>query len=313
MKEKFGYDKVAITNGGVEGDEYACKFARQWGYNVKGVEQDKAKIVIPSKAFWGRTIEASGGSDDKGRYTNFGPYSGGFTIVEYNNVEALEECFKADPNIVMYLFEPIQGEAGIKVPDEGYLRKVRDLCDKYNVIMCTDEIQTGLGRTGDVLCHHHEEGVRPDFVVLGKALGGGLMPVSCVLLDDKFITDLTPGKFGNTFGGGPIASTIAHAATKVIFDEGLAEKAKTLGSKFLGELSRIDHPLVKETRGRGLFCAIEMDGGQYGDMLSNELIKEGILARPTQKNTIRLAPPLIIDESVLMEGVEAIDRCLKRF
>jgi ornithine--oxo-acid transaminase len=250
----FGYDKVLPMNTGVEGGETAIKLARRWGYLKKGIPDNKAKIIFAENNFWGRTLAAISTSSDPGSYKGFGPYMPGFELVPYNNLAALEKAFQ-DANVAAYMVEPIQGEAGVVLPDDGYLKGVRDLCDEYNILFIADEIQTGLSRTGKMLACDHEN-VRPDILILGKALSGGVLPVSAVLADDEVMLNIHPGEHGSTYGGNPLACKVAMAALQVLKDENMAQNAEEMGKLLRKELEKIQSPLIKNIRGKGLLNAI---------------------------------------------------------
>jgi ornithine--oxo-acid transaminase len=254
----LGYDKFLPMNTGVEASETAVKLCRRWGYAKKGIPADKAKVVMCSENFWGRSLAACSSSSDPTCYTNFGPFMPGFQLIDFNNLDQLEEAL-SDPNCAGFMVEPIQGEAGVIVPDEGYFPAVRKLCDKYNVLWVADEVQTGLARTGKLLCTQHW-GARPDLVCLGKALSGGIMPVSGVLADDRVMLTINPGEHGSTFGGNPLASAVATEALKILVDEDMAANSLLMGERFRGELGSAGVPLLKELRGKGLLNAIECEG-----------------------------------------------------
>lgn len=303
----LGYDKFIPMNGGCEADETACKMVRRWAYRVKGVPDNQAVILFPTGNFWGRSITASGACDDHSRYNQFGPFTDGFELFKYNDVPDLERMLKADPNIAGVFIEPIQGEGGIIMPDEGYLQKVRDLCTKYNVLLCADEIQTGLGRTGDMFgCDH--ENVRPDILVMGKALSGGMLPVSGCMADDYIMKHIGPGDHGSTYGGNPLAMATAHASVRVIVEEGMVENSKAMGKIFKSELEKMNSPLIKEVRGRGLFLGVEVKQAEgikvNGNHFAKMFFKQGVLTKATHDSTVRLTPPLVINESEIMELVE---------
>jgi ornithine--oxo-acid transaminase len=307
----FKYDKVLPMNTGVEAGETAVKLARKWGYINKRIEKNKAKIIFAEHNFWGRTLAAISSSTDPSSYRDFGPYMPGFELVPYNNLDALEEAFK-DEHVAAFMVEPIQGEAGVVMPDEGYLTGVRSLCDRYNVLMIADEIQTGLGRTGKMLACDHEK-VRPDIVILGKALSGGVLPVSAVLCDDEIMLNLKPGEHGSTYGGNPLACKVAITALEVIKEEKLAENAETIGKLLRAELSGLHSSIIEEVRGKGLLNAIiiEHPNKQAAWELCMRLKENGLLAKPTHGNKIRFAPPLIITKEQTLECVEIIRRSLK--
>lgn len=295
----FGYDRILAMNTGVEGGETACKLARKWGYKVKGIPQNQAKIVFAENNFWGRTLAAVSSSTDPSAYSDYGPFMPGFTTVPYNNLDALEKELQ-DPNCCAFMVEPIQGEAGVVVPSEGYLKGVRDLCTKHNVLWIADEVQTGLCRTGKLLAVHWED-ARPDIVVLGKALSGGMLPVSACLADDEVMLTIKPGEHGSTYGGNPLACKVAMASLQVLLDENLAERSERLGETLRGELRNLPSSVVKSVRGRGLLNAIVISEEFDAWDVCLKLRDRGLLAKPTHGDTIRLAPPLVINEAELAE------------
>ena len=312
----FGYDKVLPMNTGVEGGETANKIARKWGYLKKGIKKDQARIVFASGNFWGRTLAAISTSDDPLSYEGFGPYMPGYDIIPYNNLEALEQKLK-DPNVCAFMVEPIQGEAGVVVPDEGYLSGVRLLCNKYNVLFIADEVQTGIGRTGKMLATDYEAS-RPDILILGKALSGGVFPVSAVLADDDIMMCIGPGEHGSTFGGNPLACAVAHAALKVVIDEDLTQNAFDLGNLFRDKLNLYikDSSIVKLVRGKGLLNAIVINDSPESKTAWNICLKlrdNGLLAKPTHGNIIRFAPPLVISKVQLLDCIKIIIDTLKSF
>ena len=312
----FGYDKVLPMNTGVEGGETANKIARKWGYQKKGIKKDQARIVFASGNFWGRTLAAISTSDDPLSYEGFGPYMPGYDIIPYNNLEALEQKLK-DPNVCAFMVEPIQGEAGVVVPDEGYLSGVRLLCNKYNVLFIADEVQTGIGRTGKMLATDYEAS-RPDILILGKALSGGVFPVSAVLADDDIMMCIGPGEHGSTFGGNPLACAVAHAALKVVIDEDLTQNAFDLGNLFRDKLNLYikDSSIVKLVRGKGLLNAIVINDSPESKTAWNICLKlrdNGLLAKPTHGNIIRFAPPLVISKVQLLDCIKIIIDTLKGF
>jgi ornithine--oxo-acid transaminase len=313
ITEYFGYDKVLPMNTGVEGGETAIKLARRWGYVVKGIEDNQAKIIFASGNFWGRTMAAISSSTDPSSYKQFGPYMQGFEIVEYNNLAALEKAFQ-DKNVAAFMFEPIQGEAGVVVPDEGYLTGIRNLCNEYNVLMIADEIQTGLARTGKMLACDHEN-VRPDILILGKALSGGVLPVSAVLCDDSIMMTIKPGEHGSTYGGNPLACAVAMAALQVLKDENMAENAAAMGDLLRSEIEKINSPLITLVRGKGLLNAIQINhpNPEAAWDLCLTLKENGLLAKPTHGDKIRFAPPLLITAEQVMECVAIIEKSLKTF
>ncbi len=310
ITEFFGYDKVLPMNSGAEADETALKLARRWGYDVKGVPENKAKIIVCEGNFHGRTITIISMSTDPDSYKGFGPYTPGFEVVPYNDIPALEKALE-DPNVVGFLVEPIQGEAGVYVPDDGYLKKAYDLCKAKNVLFIADEVQTGIARTGKLLACEHEN-VRPDILILGKALSGGVLPVSAVLADDEIMLVIKPGEHGSTFGGNPLACRVAVAALEVIRDEKLAENAERLGEVFRKEMEEFNHPMIELVRGKGLLNAIVIkptDGKEAWDVCI-KMAENGLLAKPTHQHIIRFAPPLVITEEQLREAIDIIKKSL---
>jgi ornithine--oxo-acid transaminase len=313
ITELFGYDKVLPMNTGVEGGETANKLARKWGYLKKGIEDNKARILFAKGNFWGRTLAAISSSDDPVSYKGFGPYMPGYDLIPYNDLEALETELK-DPNVCAFMVEPIQGEAGVVVPDEGYLAGVRQLCTKYNVLFIADEVQTGIARTGKMLATDYED-ARPDILILGKALSGGVFPVSAVLADDEVMLCIKPGEHGSTFGGNPLACRVAQAALEVVVEEKLADNAQRLGHVFRRELQNMDSDMITAVRGKGLLNAIVIkpkNGKEAWDVCL-KLRDNGLLAKPTHGDIIRFAPPLVITESQLMECVDIIKNTLQSF
>ena len=307
----FGYDKVLPMNTGAEAVETALKLCRHWAYRVKKIEQNKAKILVCSGNFHGRTLGIISFSTDPDAKDDFGPYITGFEIIPYNNLPALAEALK-DKNVAGFLVEPIQGEAGVNVPDDGYLSKAKQYCADANVLFIADEIQTGLSRTGKLLCCDHEN-VRPDILILGKALSGGAMPVSAVLADDEIMLTIKPGEHGSTYGGNPLACKIAVAALKVLKEEHLAENAENLGKIFREELRKLNSPHILTIRGKGLLNAIIIDHGDENAAwkLCLELKENGLLAKQTHGNIIRFAPPLIITKEQIMDCITIIKKSLK--
>ncbi len=307
----FGYDKVLPMNTGVEGGETAIKLARRWGYVNKGIAENKAKIIFAEQNFWGRTLAAISSSSDPSSYHNFGPFMPGFEMVAYNDLQALEKAF-TDKNVAAFMVEPIQGEAGVVLPDEGYLKGVRELCSEYNVLFIADEIQTGLCRTGKMLACDHEN-VRPDILILGKALSGGTLPVSAVLADDEIMLNIKAGEHGSTYGGNPLACKVAMTALQVLKDEKMAENAEDMGILLRNKLTELQSPIISTIRGKGLLNAIVI---QHHDKEASwtfciELMKNGLLAKPTHGDKIRFAPPLIITKSQILECVDIIKESLK--
>ncbi len=310
ITDYFGYDKVLPMNTGVEGGETAIKLARRWGYVKKGIAENQAKIIFAEGNFWGRTLAAISSSTDPSSYKAFGPYMPGFELVPYNDLVSLEKSFQ-DKNVAAFMVEPIQGEAGVVVPDEGYLKAVRKLCDEYNVLFIADEIQTGLCRTGKMLACDHEN-VRPDILILGKALSGGILPVSAVLADDEIMMNIKPGEHGSTYGGNPLACAVAMEALTVLKEENMAENAEAMGELLRKELEQLNSPFIKLVRGKGLLNAIviEHNNKEAAWDLCLELKKNGLLAKPTHGDKIRFAPPLIITAEQIKECVGIISKSL---
>ncbi len=312
ITEYFGYDKVLPMNTGVEGGETAIKLARRWGYAVKGIPENQAKVLFAEGNFWGRTLAAISSSTDPSSYKGFGPYMPGFGIVPYNDLQALETAL-ADSNVAAFMVEPIQGEAGVVIPTEGYLKGVRDLCTKYNVLFIADEIQTGLARTGKMLACDHEN-VRPDILILGKALSGGTLPISAILADDTIMMQIKPGEHGSTYGGNPLACAVAMKALEVLKSEKMAENAAAMGALLRSELEKLQSPLIKLVRGKGLLNAIVINhpDPEVSWELCLHLKDLGLLAKPTHGDKIRFAPPLVINEAQIKEAVGIIAEALKR-
>lgn len=311
ITEFFGYEKVLPMNTGVEAVETAIKLARRWGYAVKGIPENQAKIVVCDQNFHGRTSTVISFSTDPSSYKDFGPYMPGFIVVPYNNTAALEEALR-DPLVAGFLVEPIQGEAGVVVPDEGYLAIAKKYCEAQQVLFIGDEIQTGLCRTGRMLACDHEN-VRPDILILGKALSGGVLPVSAVLADDPIMLTIRPGEHGSTYGGNPLACAVATTALQVLKDEQLAEKAAELGEQFRSALNALQSPHIALVRGKGLLNAIVIQHAnkEAAWELCLALKANGLLAKPTHGDKIRLAPPLVITQAELMEAVGIIEQSLK--
>ena len=309
----FGYDKVLPMNSGAEADETALKLCRRWGYDVKGIPADQAKIIVCDNNFHGRTITIVTLSNDPSSYAGFGPFTPGFVRIPYDAIPALEEALK-DPNVAGFLLEPIQGEAGVYVPHEGYLKKAYDLCKAHNVLFMADEVQTGIARTGRMLACDHE-GVRPDVLILGKAISGGLMPVSCVLADDEIMLTIKPGEHGSTYGGNPIAAKVSMAALQIIKDEKLEENAERLGKIFRERMKAIKSDMVELVRGKGLLNAVVITpkNGKTAWDVCLKLRDNGLLAKPTHEHIIRFAPPLVINEEQLIEAIGIIEKTLKEF
>ncbi len=316
ITELFKYDKVLPMNTGVEGGETANKLARKWGYEKKGIPENKAKIIFANGNFWGRTLAAISTSDDPLSYKGFGPFMPGYEVIPYNDLESLEDSFQ-DSNVAAFMVEPIQGEAGVIVPDEGYLSGIRKLCNKYNVLFIADEVQTGIARTGKMLATDFED-ARPDILILGKALSGGVLPVSAVLADDEIMMCIKPGEHGSTFGGNPLSCAVAKTALEVVEEEKLAENATEMGELFRGRMQKFieSSNLAQIVRGKGLLNAIVIDSSVESDMAWNICLKlkdNGLLAKPTHGNIIRFAPPLIINQQEIQECCNIIETTIKSF
>lgn len=309
----FGYDKVLPMNTGAEADETALKLTRKWAYLVKGIPENQAKIICCEQNFHGRTISIVSMSTDPDAKKDFGPFTPGFVTIPYNDLAALEQELK-DPNVAGFLVEPIQGEAGVFVPDEGYLKKASELCKKYNVLFIADEVQTGIARTGKMLACDHE-GVRPDVLILGKAISGGVFPVSCVLADDQIMLTIKPGEHGSTFGGNPVAGKVAIAALNVIKEEKLMENAVKMGEIFRNEMKAIKTDMIQLVRGKGLLNAVVINNkpGKTAWDVCVAMAENGVLAKPTHGNIIRFAPPLVINEKQMREAIEKIKAAFKKF
>jgi ornithine--oxo-acid transaminase len=313
MTKLFGYDKMLPMNSGAEADETALKLVRKWAYKVKGIPINEAKIIVCEGNFHGRTITIVSMSSDPDSYNHYGPYTPGFVHVPFNDTERLEEELKK-PNVAGFLVEPIQAEAGVFVPDDGYLKKAAELCKKYNVLFVADEVQTGLGRTGKLLACDHEN-VRPDILVLGKALSGGVYPVSCVLADDEIMLTIKPGEHGSTYGGNPIAARVAMAALDVIIEENLVENSSRMGEIFRREMKSVKSEMIEIVRGKGLLNAIAVkpNNGKTAWDVCLKLKENGLIAKPTHEHIIRFTPPLIITEPELMQAIEIIKRTFAEF
>jgi ornithine--oxo-acid transaminase len=312
--EYFGYDKVLMMNSGAEGGETALKLTRKWAYKVKGIAQDQAKTIYAAGNFWGRTIAAISSSTDPSSYSDYGPLLKGYEIIPYNDLEALTEALK-DPNVAGFMVEPIQGEAGVVVPDEGYLRKAYEMCRENNVLFIADEVQTGIARTGKRLACDHE-GFQPDILILGKALSGGTYPVSAVFCRDEIMLTIKPGEHGSTYGGNPLACAVTMAALKVVQDENLAENAEEMGQLFrkrMTDLMAKRPDLITKVRGKGLLNAIEVNTDEDSELAWNicvEFKNNGLLAKPTHGNKIRFAPPLVITEAQMNEACDIIEKVI---
>lgn len=313
ITDYFGYDKVLPMNTGAEADETALKLCRRWAYDVKGIAPDMAKIVVCANNFHGRTITIISMSTDPDSKANYGPYTPGFEVIPYNDLNALAKSLE-DPNVAGFLVEPIQGEAGVVVPDEGYLTKAFEMCKAKNVLFIADEVQTGIARTGKLLACDHE-GVRPDILILGKALSGGAYPVSAVLADDEIMLTIKPGQHGSTFGGNPVAAKVAVAALTVVKEEKLAERAEKMGKIFRAEMRKIDSDMVELVRGKGLLNAVVIrpKNGKTAMDVCLKMAENGLLAKPTHDHIIRFAPPLVISEEQLMDAVAIIKKSILAF
>ncbi len=308
----FGFDRMLPMNTGAEGVETALKLARKWAYKVKGIARNQAKIVVCNGNFHGRTITIVSMSSDPDAYNDYGPYTSGFKNIPFNDVVALEEAL-ADPDVAAFLTEPIQAEAGVFVPSDGFLKAARELCDQYNVLFIADEIQTGIARSGKLLAVDHEN-VKPDILILGKALSGGMYPISCVLANDKVMLTIKPGEHGSTFGGNPIASAVAMEALQIIKDENLAENSDKMGQIFRKELQAIKSEMIVEVRGKGLLNAVTIKpkNGKTAWDVCLEMKDMGLLAKPTHGDIIRFTPPLIINEAQMKEAIAIIKEVFKK-
>jgi len=317
ITQYFGYDRVLPMNTGVEGGETAIKLARHWAYRVKGVPENKAKVIFVEGNFWGRTLAAISSSTDPSSYKDFGPFMPGYEIIPYNDLPALEKALQ-DPHVAAFMFEPIQGEAGVVVPDDDYIPGARALCTKYRALLIADEVQTGIARTGRRLCCDHFD-VKPDILVLGKALSGGVLPVSAALANDEVMLTIKPGEHGSTFGGNPLACAVAMEALKVVEEEGLAENAERLGRMFrarMGSLQSARPDLITLVRGKGLLNAVVINDSEDSKTAWNiclALAENGLLAKPTHGNIIRFAPPLVITESQMDACCGIIEKVMRAY
>ena len=312
----FNYDKVLPMNTGVEGGETANKLARKWGYLIKGIEENKAKIIFANGNFWGRTLAAISSSNDPLSYKDFGPFMPGYELVPYNDLNSLEEAFQ-DSNVCAFMVEPIQGEAGVVVPNEGYLAGIKKLCSQYNVLFMADEVQTGIARTGKMLATDYED-ARPDVLILGKALSGGVLPVSAVLADDEIMMCIKPGEHGSTYGGNPLACAVAKTALEVIKDENLEENAMLMGNYFRKKMNDLakESDLVNLIRGKGLLNALvihDSEDSSTGWNICLKMKEKGLIAKPTHGNIIRFAPPLVINKKEIDESCQIIRDCILNF
>ncbi|PIF05961.1 MAG: ornithine--oxo-acid transaminase [Draconibacterium sp.] len=308
MTQLFGYDKMLPMNSGAEADETALKLIRKWAYKVKGISPNQAKTIVCDGNFHGRTITIISMSSDPDAYNHYGPYTPGFVNIPYNDISRLEEELK-DPNVAGFLVEPIQAEAGVYVPDDGFLAKAAELCKKNNVLFVADEVQTGLARTGKMLACNHEN-VHPDILILGKAVSGGMYPVSCVLADDEIMLTIKPGEHGSTYGGNPLAAKVAMAAIDVILEEKLAENAQKMGKIFREEMEKFDSEMIEKVRGKGLLNAIVVKplNGKTAWDVCLQLKENGLIAKPTHDHIIRFTPPLVITESELLDAIGIIKK-----
>lgn len=312
----FNYDKVLPMNTGVEGGETANKLARKWGYLIKGIKENKAKIIFANGNFWGRTLAAISSSNDPLSYKDFGPFMPGYELIPYNDLNSLEEALQ-DSNVCAFMVEPIQGEAGVVVPDEGYLAGVKKLCSQYNVLFMADEVQTGIARTGKMLATDYED-ARPDVLILGKALSGGVLPVSAVLADDEIMMCIKPGEHGSTYGGNPLACAVAKTALKVVKDENLEENAMLMGNYFRKKMNDLakESDLVNLIRGKGLLNALVINDSEDSSTaweICLKMKKKGLIAKPTHGNIIRFAPPLVINKKEIDESCQIIRDCILNF
>ncbi len=309
--EFFGYEKALMMNSGVEAGETAIKLTRKWAYKVKKVAPDQAKIVFAAGNFWGRTLGAISSSTDPSSTTDFGPFMPGYIIIPYNDLDALENILKTQPEVAGFMVEPIQGEAGVIIPDEGYLMGVRRLCDQHGILFIADEVQTGIGRTGKRLACDWE-GVKPDVLVLGKALSGGVLPVSAVMASDEIMLTIAPGEHGSTFGGNPLACAVTMEALKVVREENLAQNAETMGEYFRQRMTDIQRKtsIIRQVRGKGLLNAVETDTTEESHTAHNlcmEMLERGLLCKPTHGNKIRFAPPLVINRQQMQQACDIIE------
>ncbi len=312
MCNLLGKDKLLPCNTGVEAVETAVKLARRWGYNVKGIPDNKAKIILAKDCFWGRSITASGACDDPLRYEGFGPFTPGFELINFNDLDALSKAVK-DSNVCAFIVEPIQGEAGVRIPSPGYIKAAYEICKENNVLFVADEVQTGFGRTGTLMCTDFD-GIKPDMWSVGKALSGGMMPVSAVLGNDDIIMEVKPGEHGSTYGGNPLACAVSKRAIEVLIEEGMVENSREMGQLFKEELEDICSPLIKEVRGRGLFVSIELhpDSKVDGHDLTYKLMENGLLTKATHTYTVRFAPALVINEKEVIKASKIIKKSIKQ-
>ena len=309
---KLGYDKFLPASGGAEACETAVKAARRWGYYVKGVEDDKASVIMAINNFWGRSITGSGACSDPMRYKHFGPYTPGFPLAAYNSISAIREQLDADKNCVGIMLEPIQGEGGINVPYDGYFKDVKALCEEYDILMISDEVQTGFGRTGYMMAAEHDLGaVKPDITVIAKSASGGVTPVSGILASDEIMLQIKPGEHGSTFGGNPLGMAVAKRAVEVIYEEKMIENSKEMGAYMLQKAQGFKSPLIKEVRGRGLFIGIELhDIYVDANDLAKIILKHGVISKATHKHCLRLTPALVINKKEVDDVMEIVEKSL---
>ncbi|KRX10881.1 Pyridoxal phosphate-dependent transferase [Pseudocohnilembus persalinus] len=311
LHDTFGYDKALLMNTGCEGVESAVKFARRWAYEVKKVPSNEARICFAKGNFWGRSIAACGSSEDPGRHHNFGPFGLNFDLVEYNDIEAMRKQLDSSPNYGAVVLESIQGERGVFIPNQGYIKQVKQLCEERNILLVIDEVQTGLGRTGKLLNHYWDE-VRPDMVVMGKALSGGYYPVSCLLADDAVMNCIRPGDHGSTYGGNPLAAALAKVSIEVLIEEGMIENSRIQGERLLKGLQQHKRDYIEDIRGRGLFVALQMkkDAPFSAYDLCIKMKDKGLLAKPTHQTTIRFSPPLVVNQQEIDRAIEIVQESL---
>eukprot|EP00475_Leptophrys_vorax_P028530 TRINITY_DN4135_c0_g1_i1.p1 TRINITY_DN4135_c0_g1~~TRINITY_DN4135_c0_g1_i1.p1 ORF type:complete len:419 (+),score=114.06 TRINITY_DN4135_c0_g1_i1:26-1282(+) len=315
MCKLFGYDRVLPMNTGVEGGETAIKLSRKWAYEVKGVPDGKAKVLFAKHNFWGRTLAAVSSSSDPESFGHFGPYMPGFQMIDYNNLDALENALASDPNVAAFMVEPIQGEAGVVVPDEGYMKACLEICKRYNVLLIADEVQTGIGRTGKLLACDYD-GIRPDILILGKALSGGVYPVSAVFARDEIMLTLKPGQHGSTYGGNPLGTTAAIAAMDVLQKEKMVENSFVRGKEFRDGLRSLESSHIDLVRGKGLFNALvvkETKSGKRAYDLCKLMAKRGLLAKQTHEHIVRFSPPLVISQAQVGECLDIIQDSLEEY
>jgi ornithine--oxo-acid transaminase len=309
----LGYDKFLPSSSGVEACESACKVARRWGYEVKNVRDNEAQIVMARNNFWGRSITASGACDDPSRFKHFGPFTPGFPLVPYGDIQALENYLKFDQNVVAVMFEPIQGEGGIIIPPEGYFKQVKQVCQKYNVLMIADEVQTGFGRTGVLMGSQHDmKDCKPDIMTVAKSVSGGVTPVSGIVCDNHIMEVITPGTHGSTYGGNPLGMAVAKRAVEVLVEEKMVENSKEMGEYLIERMRQLKSPLIKEVRGRGLFVGLEFKRGLEisANDIANNLLNHGLITKATHEMTLRMSPPLTVNKKQIDEGLEILKQAI---